>query len=75
MLFRPDGFPADVRGLGGMSVLTAAAVDDKDIPWCVDTSSGSAGVTVLVDLMERCLDNDPERRPRLDVIQTALQSV
>ena len=57
-----------------MSVLTAAAVDGKDIPWCIDSGRGD-DLTALISLMERCLDNDPDRRPLLDDIQTALQSV
>ena len=74
-LFRPDGFPADVRGLGGMSVLTAAAMDDKDVPWCVDSSGpGASRPTDLINLMERCLDNDPGRRPLLDDVQALLQA-
>ena len=57
-------------------MLLAAAMDDVDIPWHVDAITGSSSVSLsaLIDLMDRCLDSDPNRRPLLDDIQTALQS-
>ena len=75
--FRPTGLPVSVTGLGGMSVLEAAVLDHIDIPWRVAFGDGTsdAGRSGLIELMERCLDNDPFRRPSLNDVQTALRAI
>ena len=70
--FRPVGVPMYVPGLGDVSVLTAAAVDDVEVPWHVVAGPGE-GLRGLIQLMECCLDSDPERRPVLDDVASSLQ--
>ena len=64
-----------------MSVLEAAATDGAVVPWRISSTASHAaatydtGVTALIDLMEQCWDENPDRRPLLRDVQARLQSV
>jgi hypothetical protein len=48
-----------MAGLQGLSTLAAAVVDGVEVPWIVTGEGASAAV----DLMKRCLEDDPRSRP------------
>ena len=76
--FRPDGFPHDVVGLKGLSVMEAARMDGHVVEWRVRSHGSSKtdtydeGLPRLVDLMERCLERDANKRPHLEEVQSIL---
>ena len=78
--FCPVGYPETLIGFGSMSVLDAAAVDGRDIPWRVagvapGDGTYHGGRSGLIALMERCLDSDPAKRPSLNDVQTTLRAI
>ena len=73
-LFRPVGIPADILGLGNLSVVKAAVVDGVDIPWRVAGAS-TAQLSRAIDLMEQCMASNPTSRPLLGQVLQALETL
>ena len=79
-VFRPDGFPADVKGLAGLTVVDAAGVDGVPVTWRVVDDGGDdvqygSRVGRLVEVMAHCLASDASARPPLADISTTLQAL
>ncbi len=67
------GLPVAAPGLGGKSVIEAAAVDGVHVPWCLGGAAGllpgsSSRVQALKALLGQCLAMDPRDRPLLPAI-------
>ena len=76
--FRPVGLPMSMTGLGGLSLVEAAAVDGVLISWRVNPGSGTystGGLDALIALMAQCLESDPSKRPLLSEVQARLQAI
>jgi hypothetical protein len=72
------GFGSPALGLLGKSVLEAAAIDDRPVPWCVRAEGTPGGPGRLAELkvwLEQCLAAEPEVRPKLPALLAAFRDL